>query len=274
VLKGYLDESVSGDKSVFGFSCVFSDGSTWEQLGRDWAGVIEKKNCDLIRRGKPPISRYHAGDCSTNQGEFASWSPDNHYAEKTEFFKELLDVLRRHPLNGTGYTLYTDDLRTEIPDAKNKEEGYGYALILQYIMRTIGSFMDGGQNSRERIALFNDRCDYDSVLVQTHKMMLERTDFLEKEHFLSIAALGWKDRVALQPADLIAYENMKETERHLADHVAKRPIVRRSLQEILALDTFAGRLEQLDRNTLRELKKYIDEDPQTRGIIDVIKVHR
>src|ERR1700676_859888 len=87
VLKGYLDESVSGNKSVFGFSCVFSDGSTWEKLEKDWIAVIAEKNEELIASGRAPISRYHASDCSTNKGEFKKWSPDNHYAESTEFFK-------------------------------------------------------------------------------------------------------------------------------------------------------------------------------------------
>ena len=76
----------------------------------------------------------------------------------------------------------------------------------------------------------------------------------------------WEDCIPLQPADLIAYENMKESEKHLDNRLCRR----KSLMGILELSNFGGRLEHLDRDTIKELKHYIDGDAATRGIIDVI----
>jgi hypothetical protein len=260
VLTGYMDESY--DSKVFSLSCVFTSGGHWWYLANDWQKVIDKKNQSLDRAGRKPISRYHASDCSTRNGEFRDWS----IPECVEFAKELFDVLRKYPLNNVGFSLALAELKEEIPEAAKHEAAFGYAIMLKYALREIGNFVATRQKKGTKITLFHDRCDYGAVILQSFQSMLKRQDFGFSKQFTTIASIGWEECVPLQPTDLIAYENFKESERHYAGR--KR---RRSLDAILSMKQFGGSLTHLDRDTLRKLKANIDRDKLTKGTIDVMQ---
>jgi hypothetical protein len=262
VLKAYFDESF-GQKNTFGFSCVFTDGSTWGKLEKDWVEVIDRKNESLRKAGRQTISRYHAGDCASYHGEYTNWSRENNNAEQIAFFKELLAVLRKYPLNAIGYTLNLDELAQEIPGLEDKQVAFGYAIILQYVMWALGKFVAEKQAVGERITLFHDRAEgYTGVISRAFESMVKKEDFKYTERFVTIAPLAWQDCVCLQPADLIAYENVEETERHMGTGK-----LRRSLEAILDLPLLGGVLTHLDRSTLKELKSYLEKDDLMMRII-------
>ena len=262
MLKAYFDESF-GKRNTFGFSCIFTDGSTWGQLEKDWVAVIDRKNESLRKEGRETVSRYHESDCASYHGEYKNWSRENNNAEQIAFFKELLAVLRKYPLNAIGYTLNLNELAQEIPGLEDKQIAFGYAIILQYIMWELGKFITEKQEKSERITLFHDRTEgYTGVISRVFEWMVEREDFGHKDRFVTIAPLTWQDCICLQPADLIAYENVEETERHNGNGK-----LRRSLEAILDLPLLGGKLTHLDRVTLKELKSYLDQDDLTMRII-------
>jgi len=62
--------------------------------------------------------------------------------------------------------------------------------------------------------------------------------------------MSWEDCVPLRAADLVAYENFKESQRKL---VPRRR--RKSLELLLDLDSFGGRGSFLGRDALMQFKE-------------------
>jgi hypothetical protein len=60
--------------------------------------------------------------------------------------------------------------------------------------------------------------------------------------------MGWEDCIPLQPADLLAYENLKDAE--LKSRGKKR---RKTLELLLDLNSFGGCAKGIDAETLRKL---------------------
>jgi hypothetical protein len=95
--------------------------------------------------------------------------------------------------------------------------------------------------------------------------------FTYKHSFTTIAPMGWEDCVALQPADLIAYENFKEGYRLLP---TGRPRERRKiLKEIRSLESFSQRLAFVTRENIRELKGLADAALKARRITKLHSHH-
>jgi len=189
VLHGYCDESF-GQEGISGYSCIFSEGSTWLYLCWEWEKVIERTNVRLASQGRKTISRYHASDCSSRKGEFEGWSTEE---DQIPFSQALFAVLRRFPLNAVGVTLDTRELVREIPEAANRVEAFTYAILMLYMMMEVGRFFAEYRDIDARIALTHERCKYDGILQQCFNSMIERQDLLYKNHFLSLTADGWEN---------------------------------------------------------------------------------
>jgi hypothetical protein len=76
---------------------------------------------------------------------------------------------------------------------------------------------------------------------------------LARRHlFTTIASVGWEDCVALQPADLLAYENFKEGFRNVPGATQRK---RRAIfTEIHSLDSFGANLRMIDREDIARLR--------------------
>ena len=48
VLRGYIDESVKDD-DYFTLSCLISEGKQWNELEKDWRGILAAKNHELFK---------------------------------------------------------------------------------------------------------------------------------------------------------------------------------------------------------------------------------
>lgn len=96
LIKGYIDESYGMDNddpktAIFTLSCAMSNIKGWAAIESSWKKCLAAKNKSLKLQGRPPISRYHAADCSGFHGEFSDWSKD----EQIAFVKDLLASLTR-----------------------------------------------------------------------------------------------------------------------------------------------------------------------------------
>jgi hypothetical protein len=225
LLAGYIDESKDSSGKLFNLTCLTGDYGAWFWIQQEWLKVIEAANARLVSQNRPTISRYHATDCSNRLGEFKGWSSQ----EQIDFVVPLLAIFERYRLDVVGYTVDLNDIQEVIPEAKANPGGFAYLATLWYAMdEMLARTFEREPN--EQVHLFHERCDYDGTLLDAFNLRLKEKqgDGRLQRHFLSITSMGWEVCIPLQPADLIAYENLKESERQSLTRSR-----RKSLQVIL-----------------------------------------
>lgn len=70
VLSAYIDDSASKGGRILCAGGWLCDDDDWNAIESEWWSRIEMEQRNSIRKGFPPISRYHAADCSNLVGEF------------------------------------------------------------------------------------------------------------------------------------------------------------------------------------------------------------
>jgi hypothetical protein len=261
VFRGFIDESHddAAVPKVFDLSCLVAYDNLWPWFELAWVKVLEDKNEELTKQGRPTISRYHAADCSSLKGEFKGWSVD----EQIEFSLKLFDVFRRHPVHIHGFDMPLQLLVQEIPEAAKNPVGFAYVILLAMLMGQIGegtlSLYPG-----DKITLHHDHCDYDGALEDAFGQAVDERIFDVKnwDRFISITPEYWQHCVLLQAADMIAYENFKEGMRH---HYPQGRSRRKSLTAIIDLEAVSGKASGFTLEAIRELKSLIKGmSPQTK----------
>jgi hypothetical protein len=252
-LRGYIDESVDKKQNIFTLACLMSTGKEWRELERAWKIYLAGWNKRLKKLNRPPITRYHASNCRNLKGEFEGWSTD----EQRELTKGLLSVLKRSARTNTiAYDTNLADVCEVFPEASRDRLRAAYSILTKFLISSIGHDQ-GALDPTGKITLFHDRCDYDAVILQSFNQLVRDPAFAHRAYFKSIAPLSWEDSIALQPADLVAYEVFKETERRLTKPEKQTS---KALLGLLDLPAFGIRSRTLDRDILFEIKATLYRD--------------
>jgi hypothetical protein len=127
-----------------------------------------------------------------------------------------------------------------------------YRESLKFVMlEMVAQLKDAKSKLRQikplKYVLFHERCSYDFAYLEGFNQMMNDPTFDCKELFSTIAPLGWEDCIALQPADVIAYEAFKDVLRKF-NHKDRRP----SLECLLQSGTFGGRAKQMTSKNIEE----------------------
>jgi len=218
VFRAYSDESYDKNLKLLCVSSIIGDGAQWLRLVRDWKSCLDRVNSRLDKQGRHQISRYHAADCSARKGEFDGWSKD----EQRDFVCELFEIMRASHLHAVSLTVDLKRLRELYPTSQC--ERLAHCFLLLPLLHKTGEEAQKMHPSR-RISFFHDRTAYDHVLSQMFWGIKDHPKSKYGSRFVTIAPLAWSDCIALQPADLFAYEGQKEMERRLH---SDRPIPRKS----------------------------------------------
>lgn len=239
ILRGYIDESYSSE--FFTLSCLKSDLATWRSFESGWKNVLRFINKKLKAQGRQQISRYHAADCSSRKGEFIGWTTEEQIALTQEFLK----VFKRNWVSVTAYTMPIKSFLQVFPEFNRDPIGECYAELLKWLMMEIADqvthYPDYVRLKPVKFVLFHDRCNYDSVLLNTFNQVLADRTFGAQHMFSTIAPLSSTDCIPLQAADLVAYEDFKEAERHSTGRQR-----RKTLDLLLAMNgSFGGALSRL-----------------------------
>jgi hypothetical protein len=254
MLRGFIDESHDPGPvpKVFTLSCIvgFDNMLPWFEMA--WVKVLEEKNTDLERQGRRKISRYHAANCSSLQGEFHGWSVD----EQIEFSLKLFDVFRKHPLHIHAFDVPLQLLVQEIPETAENPVGFAYVILLFLVMEQI-SKKTLSVYPNDKISLHHDHGDYDRALADAFGQVVNDPTLTYSDRYSSITPERWQNCIMLQPADMIAYENFKEgLQYHYPNPKVKNR--RKSLKALLDLDAVSGRASGLGLDAIRRLKTQID----------------
>lgn len=260
VFRGYIDDSGDG-KQVFALSCLLTKGENWQWIAMDWKGVIDAKNNALAKQGRKRIRRFHAVDLNNFAEDFEGWTSD----ERKDFSKDLLHVFEKpsNRVNGFSCSIELQRLTRLIPETKDDPIGFANSLLLKFLMDEIGddfSKANNGDVSRLKVALIHDRGSYNGVLQEAFQAQLKEPLFKYPSLFTTLAPMGWDDCIPLQPADLLASENFKETLRHVSQSEKDRNRDRRiPLKELLNSPSFGGFGKCLGEDAILELRRLMDE---------------
>src|SRR5262249_9974035 len=106
MLNSYVDDSASKDRRVIGVGGWLCTDEDWRPIASEWRSRIEMEQRNSIKHGFPPITRYHAADCSSLVGEFdrsKGWDNDR----QLRLIKRLIEIItkkRKHPVVGFALT--------------------------------------------------------------------------------------------------------------------------------------------------------------------------
>jgi hypothetical protein len=261
VFWGYIDDS--GDKAIGlrTLSCFIGHWSVLFNFEVAWKRVIRKANCRLTAAGRRTISRFHATDWSTKRKEFSGWSDD----EKFELFDNLLALFERYNVVGCGESVYLKDVASVFPEAaaQDKVDHLAHTLLFSMIVLCI----DKNLLSRfpayktDRIAFVHDSKQFNGVLIDTLEELKTDPGVKCRDRLVDIELKSWQEETLLQPADLIAYENFKATERK---HAGAE--MRLTMKKILDTE-FRGRNAWRQKDRLQEWRDKANKETLNRLFI-------
>ncbi len=243
-LWGFIDES-GKEGELFSLTCVVAAQSTWLYLEAEWKKVFTETNTLLLDSKRSPITRYHANSCSSLRGEFTGWTSE----EQKAFVLRLFRSFEEHRMEVVGATLDLRDLARAIPASHVNPKGFAYAFLLKHLMADLGDRVLA-KNPDALIGLTYEQCDHNAALEESFAHTQEDPNFTYRRRFTSILRGSWKTAFPLQAADLLAYENYKESARLLVDR--KR---RRSLDYLLERGQLGGVLRGYPLGALEELNQ-------------------
>jgi hypothetical protein len=242
IFKGYIDESYDNTKKLFALSCLIARGKEWRAFERAWKLHLGAINRKLKKQSRPQISRYHASDCSGRRNEFKGWT----HEERDAFVRGLFGIFKRIPVHVSAFDVDLDELCEVFPEWAGDRLETAYQVLTRLLMFTIGEdfykMSRGKAIEQDKITLFHDRTangTYDPTILEAFNWQMFGSEasgggaFEYRSFFTTIAPLGWQDCIALQPADLVAFEVFKEAQAIMAGRDR-----RKSFDALMSLDTF------------------------------------
>jgi hypothetical protein len=206
-----------------------------------WKRCIASENKRLVKLGRPAISRYHASDCSSRRGEYKGWDTPDQIA----FVKRLFAILKNYATYTVVWDVKISDVVQVFPEAKQDPLRACYSILTKFMLDVLGQDI-----GKSRITLIHDRNDYNLTILQAFDKMVNDPNFKYGKSFTSITACSWEDCIALQPADLVAFEVFKRASGYK----------RKSFDVLLDLGSFGIRSKRLPLDVLQKIKADLIKD--------------
>lgn len=217
VFKAYMDDSEH--RGIFTLCALVGRGITWDWVNADWRDLLDKKNAELAKQGRPPLSCYHATDCSNGYKEFKDWSKD----ERNDFTKKILGIFSGSGKELVAYSVSAslDAIVDVIPEAAADPKAFASVFLLTTVMQDIADGITSANDqyglSRCKVAIVHENGNYDGSLGKAFDSAIDN-GHVRKGLFTTIVPMGWEDCISLQPTDFMTYEHCKEVERIYSNH--------------------------------------------------------
>jgi hypothetical protein len=252
-----IDESYDSNQNVFALSCLIARGKTWYEMERKWKLHLAAKNKQLLKAGRPLISRYHASDCSGRRNEYDGWS----HEERDAFVLGLFGIFKQTPVHTVVFDVQLDEVCEVFPEWSKDRMETAYNVLTGFLMYMIGEDFekiprDPSYHKEAKIALFHDRTGgngkYDPGILRVFNQQMNDPNFPHRKWFTTIAPMSWEDCIALQPADLIAFECFKEAEARIAARKS-----RKSFRALLDMKAFGIHSKGFDKESLVKMRQHL-----------------
>jgi hypothetical protein len=167
-------------------------------------------------------------------------------------------IKRSRGIHTVGYDVDLDDLCEVFPEWIGDRLEAAYSVLTKFVMYTVGDDLNNmGARAPARIMLFHDRTangKYDPTILRAFNEQLLGPEFEHASYFSTIEPLTWEDCIALQPADLVAFEVFKEAERKVKERQQ-----RKSFKALLDMNAFGIHTKSFTKDILRRLPQRMEK---------------
>jgi len=220
----YADESYNN--RVMCVAGWLAPDGLWDVIEPQWTERIEYERRMSIKKGFAPISRFHAADCSSLVNEFdrtKGWDEDR----QIKFVKKLIGIIGRKRLVGVGFGVSLEG-HEAFYKTLNAARNNMYRTCMVRCLELVGEQMSESWPS-ERVTVFHDHGKFNGA-AQSAFTAIKRHASPYRDYFVTMAPRCWQDSIALQPADLIAYEMFKAIQSQIH---AKGKLVEQNMRKSL-----------------------------------------
>jgi len=212
-------------------------------------GEIEKRWREENKR--VGVKRFHGVYVNARTGEFEGWSKD----QQIEYSKHLLAIMsdQKRELHAISCGMFPREYE-EIIDQQGREKlGHPYIACFKSCVTMIANEMETRKQFEpdDQFAIILDRNDWELEAVEVFYKLKDTTIWPPHRRLATCTPGGWEEHLALQPADLIAYE----TFRILCEKYEGREKFRPVLRSMFGTNGFLG--YYFESETFKRLKEPI-----------------
>jgi hypothetical protein len=216
MLHAYFDESVSPDKGIMCVGGVLAPESTWRRIEPRWAARVKIDSDKSVKDGLKPQARYHATDCASMVNEYAGWKEDR----QVRLTKRLLDVIGAGNKNVVGAKpilmacgISYSEMRDAFPQIRKPADirWHSYKLCMAKCLQMVADIMRR-KFPDDLVTVIYDRTTEFDTAAQSAKRGIFPIGAWTSRYVVAFTDGGWEKYIALQPADLVAFEGYKLTE--------------------------------------------------------------
>jgi hypothetical protein len=239
VVRAYVDESAD-ERKRYAYAVAGLIGSEEQWLGLEL--LWEDRTADLK-------NAFHMNECETFHGEFEGWD----VSKKQSLITDLTGIIRDSKLYGFGSSVDIPTFHSVFPD---EPKDALYFLCFRHVICQMSFW---GTEAGQRVAFVFDR---QQEFAQRAHRLFDRLRKSPAKFGASLGSLAFEDRrkfVALQAADLVAYETFK-IQHHTEHDTARSP--RRSLLALRRTGRFF--IRHWDRAVLEGLRREMEKHGHSR----------
>lgn len=209
MLVAYMDESgIHAGSRICAIAGYVGPAEEWQTFEHRWKRAITDAG----------ITAFHMATFQSRRGEFAGWSD----LRREQLLAELVGIIKARDLLGVGSGLVIEDYERLSDEDKtwmthgNPEKPY--FLCFQHCIVEAAHRADG-LPPQEKVAFAFDRQDeFSAEAIRLYNDMKGQADWENKHRLADAVGFASKvETVALQAADLLAYECYKHLENRLYD---------------------------------------------------------
>lgn len=219
MIKAFFDESYnSNEPRMFAVAGIVAQDTVCNQIEAEWKAVLDEKNKELATQGRRQISRYHAAEMNAHSNEFGGWNKE----ETLQFTEKLLAVLHGRDIFILSFAIILDDMVKVFPEwleelkdprACAYRHAFHQCLLISGRLIANPAHIRPGQN----LEVWHDQCDWNVLAADVYAQLKSDKGFSERDRLVKCRHACSRSQVCLQPADMMAYECWRESERFVCE---------------------------------------------------------
>jgi hypothetical protein len=244
------------DPRTYVFGGFFASATTWGNVEKEWKRI----NADY------KVPRFHAAHLNSKTYEYNGWSD----AKKIAFSKELLDVVHAQGNRMYAVTcgIFADKYRRIISEDGRRKMGHPYLACFNSCVARVARMMDepgtGNIRPEDKFAVLIDQDDGCFDAVRNFYQIKDNVNFPYRSRLATCAPLKMEECVAMQPADLIAYEAFKRLHAQRNEKREIRHVLKSLMKSNRVNECYFGAA------TLKRMKDQIESTPAGDGQLVII----
>jgi len=240
------------------FAGFFAADSTWKNVADAWDVI----NLDY------KVTCFHAAHLNGKTHEYSGWDD----TKKIEYSKKLLDVIhgQGNRMYAVACGIFADEHRRIIGEDGRRKMGSPYLVCFNSCITRVARMMDepgsGNIQPEDKFSVLIDTDDGYLDAIRNFVEIKENKRFPHSSRLATCAPLGMEECVAMQPADLIAYEVFKRlnTAIDIKGEFDPRHVLKSMMKENVVNECYFG------SETLLKNKDRIESTPSDDGKLVIV----